>query len=150
MATPSACEPIRDLPTLLASMQPVLAGEGDVVFVKSKDLSMRDAAALDPWMLFREDEALTLILPTATADAQKLSHDGTMRRITLKVHSSLEAVGLTAAVSACLTEAGISANVVAAYHHDHIYVPSADADRAVAALQSLSSASASAAAAAGA
>ena len=51
--------------------------------------------------------------------------------ITLTIHSSLEAVGLTAAVSSALTEANISCNVVAAYYHDHIFVPIADADRAM-------------------
>ena len=53
------------------------------------------------------------------------------------MHSSLAAVGLTAAVSAALTEAGISANIVAAYYHDHLFVPDDDADRALAALESL-------------
>ena len=64
-----------------------------------------------------------------------------MRQITLKVHSSLEAIGLTAAMSRALMEAGISANVVAAYYHDHIFVPAADAERAVEALRQLSAAS---------
>jgi hypothetical protein len=50
------------------------------------------------------------------------------------VHSSLEAVGLTAAVAGALTAAGISANVVAAFHHDHVFVP---ADRAEAAMAQL-------------
>ena len=61
-----------------------------------------------------------------------------MRLITLTVHSSLEAVGLTAAFSAALTGAGISANVVAGYYHDHIFVPERDADRAIETLQALS------------
>ena len=61
-----------------------------------------------------------------------------MRQITLAIHSDLEAVGLTAAVSAELTRHGISANVVAAFYHDHIFVPAADAERAVEALRTLS------------
>jgi hypothetical protein len=60
-----------------------------------------------------------------------------MRMITLTVHSSLAAVGLTAAFSARLAREGIGANVVAAFHHDHIFVPAADAERALAALKAL-------------
>ena len=51
--------------------------------------------------------------------------------ITLRIHSSLEAVGLTAAVATKLAKAGITANVVAAYFHDHIFVPVERADEAV-------------------
>jgi hypothetical protein len=53
------------------------------------------------------------------------------RWITLGVISSLEAVGLTSAVSQALTEARISCNVVAAYSHDHLFVPAKDAERAL-------------------
>jgi hypothetical protein len=53
------------------------------------------------------------------------------QRITLSVHTSLEAVGLTAAVSSALAREGISANVVAAYYHDHIFVPVAKANQAL-------------------
>lgn len=62
-----------------------------------------------------------------------------MRQITLTVHSSLDAVGLTAAFATELTRHGISANVVAGYYHDHIFVAEKDAERAVAALEALSS-----------
>lgn len=43
--------------------------------------------------------------------------------LTLRVHSALDAVGLTAAVSAVLTDAGIACNVIAGFHHDHLLVP---------------------------
>jgi len=57
------------------------------------------------------------------------------------VHSSLEALGLTAAVSAALTEAHISCNVLAGFHHDHLLVPVADADRALEILHELAASS---------
>ena len=62
-----------------------------------------------------------------------------MRCITLTVHSSLEAVGLTAAIATELAGLGISANVVAAYYHDHVFVPCAQAEQAVAGLAALGS-----------
>ena len=64
--------------------------------------------------LIREDEGLTAIRPDP---------EGDWARISLGVHSSLEAVGLTAALSKALAEAGISANIVAALRHDHLFVP---------------------------
>ena len=59
------------------------------------------------------------------------------RLISLHVHSSLDAVGLTAAFSTALGNAGISANVVAAYYHDHIFVPTDKADKALNVLQGM-------------
>ena len=91
----------------------------------------------DALMMFRESEAVTLVRP---AEAVGDAVSPRFRRITMSVASDLEAVGFTAAFSRALTEAGISANVVAAAHHDHVFVPVADVDRALAALEALSAA----------
>lgn len=124
---------IRDLDVLLREMRPALR-EGDYVFccVAPEEAEAYVASAL---CLFREEEGVTLILDRAHAERAGLAYGPVMRCITLTVHSALEAVGLTAAVSAALTRHGISANVVAAYHHDHIFVPAEDAERALLALK---------------
>ncbi len=123
---------ITDLETLLHEMRPDLR-PGDYVYcsVPAEDASW---LSLEPIGFFREDEGMTLILDKADADKAGLAYGPVMRCITLTVHSALEAVGLTAAVAVALTRHGISANVVAAYHHDHIFVPADDAERAIAAL----------------
>ena len=127
-----------DLPTLLASMSPK-ADNTEWVFASVRE---EDAAPLTPHAIatFHEAEGLTLVLPRAAADDLK-NVSTPMSRITLEVHSSLEAVGLTAAVAGALAEAGISANVVAAYYHDHIFVPKVSADHALAVLEGLSTTS---------
>ena len=85
---------------------------------------------------FREDEGVTAIVPAALAE--ELGIEGTdFARITLMVHSDLEGVGLTAAVSGALADAGIACNVVAAFHHDHAFVPSTRADEAIDVLRKL-------------
>ena len=86
-------------------------------------------------------KGLTVVLPRDEADSLGLSYDFVGAWITLQVHSSLEAIGLTAAVSAALTEAKISCNVLAGFHHDHLLVPVADADRALEVLHELVAAS---------
>ena len=100
--------------------------------------SLAEYVTLEPIATFVEAEGLTLVLKKDLAQAASLKFEGTFRQITLTVHSSLEAVGLTAAVSAKLAAYGISANVLAAYYHDHIFVPSAKAEQALLALQELS------------
>lgn len=131
---------ITDLSVLLATMEPELV-TGEFVYCSVPASQLEDYLHLHPLALIRETEGLTLILPQDTANETGLQAGPPMRQITLKVHSSLEAVGLTAAFSRALMEAGISANVVAAYYHDHIFVPAADAERAVEALRQLSAAS---------
>ncbi|MGO2019037.1 MAG: ACT domain-containing protein [Psychrobacter sp.] len=85
-----------------------------------------------------ETEGLTLVLTKDKADEAGLNYEGVFRQITLTVHSSLEAVGLTAAVSTKLTSKDISANVIAAYYHDHIFVSNDKAEQALSALKELS------------
>ena len=89
----------------------------------------------------QEAEGLTLVLPRETADAHGLSYDYVAAWITLQVHSSLAAVGLTASFSAALAQAGISCNVVAGFHHDHLFVPSERAERALSTLRALAASS---------
>ncbi len=86
-----------------------------------------------------ESEGLTLVVPRATADAAGYSkaYSYVCQRITLTVHSSLEAVGLTAAFATRLGQHGISANVVAGFYHDHIFVAASDAERAIKCLHEL-------------
>jgi hypothetical protein len=81
-----------------------------------------------------EGELTTLVLPVEAAARAGLPVTVEMAWLTLQVFSSLEAVGLTAVVSARLAERGIACNVLAGYHHDHVLVPFARADDAIAAL----------------
>ncbi|MBP8048352.1 MAG: ACT domain-containing protein [Anaerolineales bacterium] len=123
-----------DLSELLKNMKPELnAGEYVYCLADSKE----QVVALDPLCYFLEKEGVTMILPKEKADAMSIPYATTCAWITLTVHSSLEAVGLTAAVSKALTEANISCNIVAAFYHDHIFVPIADAPRAMDALFAL-------------
>jgi hypothetical protein len=118
----------KDLGNLLREMKPEL-DRGEYVFCTVN--TMKDALELDPVCIVQEKEAVTIILPKARADENVLYYSSVCAWITLTVHSSLEAVGLTAAFSSALTEADISCNVVAGYYHDHIFVPIRDAERAM-------------------
>ena len=125
---------LTDLDQLLAHLEPSLR-EGEYVFITVDDDTMTDE--LQPLATFVEDEGRSLIVERERAEAAGLAVEGVFRCITLTVHSSLEAVGLTAAVAGVLAEAGISANVVAAFHHDHVFVPAAHAERALSVLRGL-------------
>ena len=127
---------IVSLDDLLQSLDPEL-GEEQFVFCTASG-SIGDYADLNPVAVLKEEEGLTLILPLAVAESEALAFEGPFRKITLKVHSSLDAVGLTAAVSTQLAAQGIPANVVAGYYHDHLFVPSASAEQALSLLHELS------------
>lgn len=120
----------RDLAVLLRSLDPVL-DPCEYVFATA------GASVPEAICTFREAEGTTLILPREAAERLGMPYTYPCRRITLTVHSSLEAVGLFAAVAACLAETGISVNAVSGYYHDHLFVRTEDAARAVAALEEL-------------
>ncbi|MFZ4833153.1 ACT domain-containing protein [Rouxiella sp. Mn2063] len=127
---------ITDLNQLLASMEPSVSSD-IYVFCTTTSLSIAELVALEPKGMFSESEGMTVILNKASALKNNLPFSGEFSQITLTVHSSLEAVGLTAAVSDVLAKAGVSANVVAAYYHDHIFVQREKQQIALKALQDL-------------
>lgn len=126
-----------NLQKLLKEMKPKL-NEGEYVYCTVESKSQ--AAQLDPLCMFAEEESVTVILPRSKADSMGLSYPATFAWVTLTIHSSLEAVGLTSAVAKALTEENISCNVVAAYYHDHIFVPMRDGTRAMDVLNALTGA----------
>ena len=121
-----------NLTTLLSSMSPKLQPQ-EYVFC-CVDGQYSDYQTLSPLASFREAEGLTLIVNKEDASSHQLPFESVFKAITLTVHSSLDAVGLTAAVANKLAEHGISANVIAAYYHDHIFV---QVDKAQAAMNAL-------------
>lgn len=127
----------RNLEQLLQSMQPVLLVE-EYVFctVPTGQLLPPDLA---PMGTFREAEGLTLILTRAQAEQAALAFSFPCRLITLNVHSSLAAVGFLARITAQLARHGISVNAVSAFYHDHLFVPTARAEEALALLHELAS-----------
>ena len=118
----------KDLEILLKSMKPEHVS-GDYVFCKVDQLGSLNLDEVE--MFFKEKEAITLILKKEIAAKLNLEYSITMSWITLSVHSSLEAVGLTSAFSKALSDAGISCNVVAAFYHDHIFVGKNDTEKAM-------------------
>lgn len=122
-----------NLAVLLKSMKPRL-NKGTYVFCVVNDKTTFPKETIGS---FHETEGITLILPKDIADQQGYTYTGVFTWISLTVHSSLEAVGLTAAFSRALADKGISCNVVAAYYHDHIFVPVQEASRALEILKAL-------------
>ncbi|MER5350660.1 ACT domain-containing protein [Kitasatospora sp. NPDC002551] len=124
----------RDLTTLLRDLRPLL-NPGRYVYCT---LPTKVPAGLRPVATVAEPEGVTVVVAQEEADALGLPYAYVAAWITLRVESALEAVGLTAAVATRLAEEGISCNMVAGYHHDHLFVGADDADRALRALEELS------------
>lgn len=121
-----------DLSVLLADLSPALRPT-PVVYAVADEVPPGTAV----FATVREREGLTLVLDQDEAERAGLAYDHVAAMITLTVHSSLEAVGLTAAVSRVLAAAGISCNVIAGAHHDHLLVPWDRREDALAALHAL-------------
>lgn len=84
-----------------------------------------------------EDEGTTAVVTVEEAERRGWSVDFRAAWLTVTVHSSLEAVGLTAALAEVLTDLGIPCNVLAGYFHDHLLVPLDRVDEAIQGLESL-------------
>ena len=111
--------------------------DGEYIFCTFRNAQYGDYSELKPIAAISETEGLTLVIPKSIADEKNLIYKSVFRGITLTIHASLDAVGLTAAFSGKLTDHGICANVIAGYYHDHIFVQSQDAQRALQALNEL-------------
>ena len=125
-----------ELDELLKTTSPEIQ-DGEYVFC-SVDGNYSDYSHMNPLSSFKESEGLTLIISAEDAKKANIAYESKFKQITLTVHSSLNAVGLTAAIAIKLSSYGISANVVAAYYHDHIFVQSEKADKALMALRDFS------------
>ncbi|MEO8196356.1 MAG: ACT domain-containing protein [Thermoanaerobaculia bacterium] len=123
-----------DLGRLLAGMRPVLQ-EGTYLFCTLAEATV--PPGLLPLATFREAEGITLVLKRETAALHGIEGTFESAWITLTVHSDLAAVGFLAAVATALAQQGIPCNAIAGYHHDHLFVPKAMANRAMRVLESL-------------
>ncbi|MGN6153179.1 MAG: ACT domain-containing protein [Lysobacteraceae bacterium] len=117
-----------DLSRLLAGLAPELAPTPRAIRTQAHDAPV----PADAILLFREDEGTTVIVATDDREAAPL-----WAQVTLRIHSSLDAVGMMAAISAALTDAGIPCNAISAYYHDHLFVPWARREDAMDALHAL-------------
>lgn len=126
---------LTDITELLKSMAPALSSER-YAFATIEENAARNLDC-DPVMHFKEDEGVTLILREEDAIRLDIDHEFICQKITLTVHSALEAVGFMAAISAKLKEVGVPCNVVAGYYHDHLFIPVDKVETAMRALDEL-------------
>jgi hypothetical protein len=124
----------NDLQKLVKGMTPKL-NDGEYVFTTIDKMGSLDVS--QTLCIFKEAEGLTLVIDRQVADELHLKYDFVASWITLQIHSSLGAVGLTAVFSAELAKHDISCNVIAGFYHDHIFVSAKDSIRAVEILESL-------------
>ncbi|MFD1601799.1 ACT domain-containing protein [Flavobacterium artemisiae] len=123
----------KNLNTILKNLNPIL-NEGRYVYCCVNDIDNIPFSKIS--FLFKETEGITVVLKKEDADQLNLEYSYVAAWITFKVHSSLEAVGMTAAFSTALGNENISCNVVAAYFHDHIFIDEKDAEKAMNVLSS--------------
>ena len=124
-----------NLDDLIKGMTPKL-NNGDYVFCTVKNLAKINRN--DTICEFKEDEGTTIVIERNKADFLKLKYEYLASWITLTIHSSLDAVGLTALFSNELAKNNISCNVISGYFHDHIFVSKKDANKAIKVLKNLS------------
>ena len=113
---------VRSREAMLAGMTPVLK-EGSYFFCTTNSRATVDALLESSLAVFREEEGTALVLTEADALQHGFDTRLPMSRIVLQVLSALDGVGLTAAVATALADREIPCNVIAAYHHDNVFVP---------------------------
>ena len=105
---------------------------GEYVYCSFDSSRYGDRKELEPLASYQEEEGLSLLISKQKADRERgLKYSCVLKGITLSVNSSLEAVGFTAEISRRLAGADIPANVVAGHFHDHIFVPTNQAEVAL-------------------
>ncbi len=117
-----------NLEALIRNMEPVL-NEGEYIFASVSDIEKIPRAMTICEV--KEKEGVTVVVTKKDAEKLGLTSDFIAAWITLNIHSSLEAVGLTAAFATALGNNNISCNVIAGYYHDHIFVATKDAEKAM-------------------
>ena len=126
----------KDLLKLLENLSPAMS-EDEYVFCTFIDSSYGDFSELKPVASMMEKEGLSLVLEKKKAERANIKFESTFRCISLGVHSDLTSIGLTAKISSALCENGISSNIIAGYFHDHVFVPSHQAENALKVLHQL-------------
>lgn len=122
------------LPNILATLDVDVRPGTYVLLTRTGPDAAADAVAQ---ARITEAEGITYVVPESAADALGAPPGFVAAWLSLRVHSALNAVGVTAAVAGVLAERGIACNVLAGYFHDHLLVPAARRDDAVAAIRSL-------------
>ncbi|MEM9501518.1 MAG: ACT domain-containing protein [Pseudomonadota bacterium] len=128
--------PVSDLRDMLAGMEPLLH-ELPYVFLPGELWTDYSVELTDSFATITEGGDSTHVFPLHE-ELEMTRGLPQFGRITLQVHSALEGVGLTAAVATALAEAGIACNVIAGFHHDHLFVPWSARENALSILQGLS------------
>ena len=122
-----------DLRRLLGGLAPELAAQPRTIRSQAADVSV----PADAIMSFREHEGITTIMVVDESAVDASADEPLWAQITLRIHSSLDAVGMMAAIAAALAARDIPCNAVSAYYHDHLFVPWPRRDDTLAALREL-------------
>lgn len=125
-------KPVSALQDMLTGMKPVLHRE-PYRFLAEMVTQEFAGESQNVFAIIQEEEGRTFIV-----QCQSTNEGALFARITLQVHSDLEGVGLTAAISNALADIGIACNVIAGLHHDHLFVPWHRREEALTALENLS------------